>query len=72
MIDIPLGQSIYVCHFVKPIEETFLKKIYGQVGRIREIHFGEYKNKACNKRKRRTIYFAIIVYKYKDDCQKIL
>ena len=33
---------------------------------------GEYKNKACNKRKRRTIYYAIVVFKQAADCHRIL
>ena len=31
-----------------------------------------YKNKACNKRKRRAVYFAIILFKKAEDCNKIL
>ena len=41
------------------------------MGKIKEIHFGEYKNKACNKRKRRSIYFAIIVFKKAADAELV-
>ena len=33
---------------------------------------GLYKNKACNKRKRKTIHFAIIVFKKTEDAQVLL
>ena len=72
MIDIPQERSIYLCHFLREIDETFVQKFFGQVGKIKQIHFGVYKNKACNKRKKRTIYFAIIVFKKAADCDAIL
>jgi hypothetical protein len=52
---------------VRAIEETFIQKYFGLIGKIKQIHIGEYKNKANNKRKRRTVYFAIIVYKNAED-----
>jgi hypothetical protein len=33
---------------------------------------GEYKNKANNKRKRRTVYFALVVYKNAEDVNLVL
>ena len=63
LIDIPEDRSIYLCHFLREIDETFVQKFFGQVGKIKQIHFGVYKNKACNKRKKRSIFFAIIVFK---------
>ena len=67
-----MDRSIYLCHFLRAIDETFVQKFFGQIGKIKQIHFGVYKNKACNKRKKRTIYFAIIVFKHVEDCQKCL
>ena len=52
-------------------EET-LQKLFGIVGKLKQIHIGEYKNKANNKRKRRTVYFAIVVYKNVEDCKMVL
>ena len=72
LLDIPADRSIYLCHFLREIDETFVQKFFGQVGKIRQIHFGVYKNKACNKRSKRTIYFAIIVFKKPSDCEAIL
>ena len=63
---------MYICHFIRPLEEEFIQKFFGQVGKIKEIQIGEYKNKACNKRKRRTIYFAIVIFKKASDAAKIL
>lgn len=63
---------MYICHFIRPLEEEFIQKFFGQVGKIKEIQIGEYKNKACNKRKRRTIYFAIVVFKKASDADRIL
>ena len=70
--EIPSSRSLYVCHFLRPIEETFIQKFFGQVGKISAIHIGTYKNKACNKRKRRTIYYAIIVFKKASDMRKVV
>lgn len=36
------------------------------------MHIGEFRNKANNKRKRRVLYFAIIVFKHAEDCQLAL
>ena len=41
-------------------------------GKIKQIQIGEYKNKANNKRQRRTVYFALVVYKNAEDCRMIL
>lgn len=61
-----------MCHFLRPIEESFIQKYFGLVGKLSQVHIGEYKNKANNKRKRRTVYFAIVVYKRAEDCQLVL
>ena len=72
LVDVPAERSVYLCHFLRPIEEEFIQKYFGKVGKIKQIMIGEYKNKACNKRKRRTIYYAIVVFKLASDCQRIL
>ena len=68
LVDLPVERTLYVCHFVRPIDENTIQKYFGLVGKIKQIHIGEYKNKANNKRKRRVLYFAIIVYKHAEDC----
>jgi hypothetical protein len=45
-----------------------IQKYFGLAGKIKQIHIGEFKNKANNKRKRRVLYFAIVVYKSVEDC----
>jgi RNA recognition motif-containing protein len=72
LVELPSDRTIYVCHFLRPIQEDFIKKYFGLAGKIKQIHLGEYKNKANNKRKRRTVYFAIVVYKHAEDCRMIL
>lgn len=72
LIDIPQDKAVYLCHFLRPIEEDFVNKFFGKVGKISQIFIGEYKNKACNKRKRRTIYYAIIIFKRASDAQSVL
>ena len=69
---LPSERTIQVCHFVKPIDENTIQKYFGLAGKIKQIQIGEYKNKANNKRKRRTVYFALVVYKSADDCRLIL
>lgn len=71
-MDIPQDRSMFICHFLRPLEEEFIQKFFGQIGKIKQILIGEYKNKACNKRKRRTIYFAIVVFKNVEDANKVL
>lgn len=41
-------------------------------GKVKQVHLGEYKNKANNKRKRRTVYFALVVYKNASDVAALL
>lgn len=54
------------------MEEAFIHKYFGLVGKIKQVQIGEYKNKANNKRKRRTVYFALVVYKNAEDCSLAL
>lgn len=72
LVTLPEDKTIYVCHFVRAITEETIHKYFGIAGKIKQIHIGEYKNKANNKRKRRTVYFAIVVYKNVEDCKMVL
>lgn len=72
LVDIPASRSIYLCHFARPIEEEFIQKFFGQVGKIQQMWLGVFKNKGCNKRKRRTIYYGIITFKKQADCDRVL
>ena len=35
LIDVPNKKSIYITHFLKPIDEKFLLKFFGQAGKIK-------------------------------------
>lgn len=72
LIDLPKERTIQICHFNKPIDENTVQKFFGLAGKIKQIQIGDYKNKGNNKRKRRTVYFALVVYKSADDCKAIL
>jgi hypothetical protein len=71
-VSLPEERTIQICHFVRPIDENTVQKYFGLAGKIKQIQIGEYKNKANNKRKRRTVYFALVVYKSAEDCLSIL
>lgn len=72
MVSLPTDRTIQICHFVRAIDENTVQKYFGLAGKIKQIQLGEYKNKANNKRKRRTVFFALVVYKSADDCRAIL
>ena len=35
LIDIPKSKSIYLCHFARDIEEDFILKFFGELGKIK-------------------------------------
>ena len=72
LIELPVEKTIYICHFLRPIQEEFIKKYFGLAGKIKQIHMGEYKSKGNNKRQRRAVYFGIVVYKNAEDASAIL
>lgn len=72
IVTLPEDRTIYVCHFIKAIDEPTIKKFFGVAGKIKQIHIGEFRNKANNKKKRRTVYFAIVVFKNAEDCELVL
>ena len=74
LVDIDQSKAVYICHFDREIDTDFIKKFFGRVGKIKQINLGSYRNKANNgrKNKRRTIYFAIVVYKHEKDARNLL
>jgi hypothetical protein len=71
LLDVDPARAVFVCHFLRPIEEAFLRRYFGAVGKISELHLGKFKNAANNKRKRRTVYFAVLVYKAAAHAQQV-
>ena len=67
----PESRSLYVVHFLQPIEESFLLKTFGYAGKIKKTIIGMFKPKT-KKKQRRTLYFAIVVFKTEESCDKIL
>jgi hypothetical protein len=68
----PSEKTIYVVHFDQPIEESFLSKTFSMAGPIRKIHLGKFRPRASKRKNKRTIHFALIVYKEKNSCQRVL
>ena len=68
LLDLPEDRTIYVCHFLREISEDFIQKYFGLVGKLKQIHLGSFRNKANKKSKRRTVYFALVVFKSPEDC----
>ena len=70
---LPEARSLYMCHFVQPIKEDFIMKYFNKT-QIKKVEIGQYRNKSTNARKgkRRTIYFAIIVFRNEDYMQSLL
>ena len=62
-------RSIYICSFVRELEEGFVKKYMGLAGHIESVYIGIYKHRKGNKKKRRTIFYAIVTYKSKEGVQ---
>lgn len=72
LVSMPSDRTIQICHFLRAIDENTVQKYFGLGGKIKQVQIGEYKNKANNKRKRRTVYFALVVYKTAEDCRMVL
>jgi hypothetical protein len=64
---LPEDRTLHICHFLRPIEETTIQKYFGGAGKIQQVQIGEFRNKANKKQKRRTLYFALVVYKRAED-----
>ena len=72
MVNLPTERTIYICHFSREIEVETIQKFFGLVGKIKQVHTGVFRNKSNNRKKRRILYFAIVVYKTADDAEKVL
>ena len=59
----PAERTIYVVHFLQPIEESFLLKTFSHAGKIKKTIISEFKPKASRRAHKRTIYFALVVFK---------
>ena len=70
--ELPVERTLYLCHFIRPIEEEFVQKFLRPMGKIEQTVLGVFKNKACNKRKRRSCFYAAVVYKKQSDLQRLL
>jgi len=35
MLEVPQDRSVYLCHFLRPIEEDFINKFFAQAGKIK-------------------------------------
>ena len=49
-----------------------IKKYIGVCGSIESIKLGDYFNRTSNKKKRRTIYFALVTFKTQESLEKAL
>ena len=72
IVSLPADRTIQICHFVRQIDENTIQKFFGLVGKIKQIQIGEYKNKGNNKRQRRTVYFATVVFKSAEDVNMLM
>ena len=62
-----------MCHFEQAIKEEFIMKYFNKT-QIKKVEIGQYRNKSTNARKgkRRTIYFAIVVFRSEDYMESLL
>ena len=67
----PESKSIYVVHFLQPIEESFLLKTFNHAGKVKKTIIGMFKPRS-KKKQRRTLYFAIVVFKSEESVQKLI
>ena len=67
----PPDCSLYVCHFDQEIQESFLLRTFGLAGSICQTHIGKFKPRASKKKAKRTVYFAIVVFKSSESLAKL-
>eukprot|EP01022_Parablepharisma_sp_SALTPOND_P025827 TRINITY_DN609_c0_g1_i1.p8 TRINITY_DN609_c0_g1~~TRINITY_DN609_c0_g1_i1.p8 ORF type:complete len:381 (-),score=54.01 TRINITY_DN609_c0_g1_i1:11519-12661(-) len=72
LIEVPEKRTIYTIRFDQPFTSEYVKKYFGLAGKIQTAHMGEYKHRSNNKKKRRQLWFAIIVYKRSADWEKAM
>lgn len=61
----PPERTLYVVHFLQPIEENFLLRTFSIAGKIKKTIIGQFQPKRASRRahKRRTLYYALVVFK---------
>lgn len=59
----PADRTMYVVHFLQPIEEHFILKNFSHAGKIKKTIIGEFKPKVSRRAHKKTMYFALIVFK---------
>jgi len=69
----PAERTIYVVHFLQKIEENFLLKTFSHAGKIKKTIIGSYQPKKAQRRahKRRTLHYALIVFKSEEAIEKL-
>jgi len=68
----PAEKTIYVVHFLQPIQESFIMKTFSHAGQIKQVHIGTFKPKASRKKQKRTLHFALVVFKKPESVDALL
>ncbi|MDR3582656.1 MAG: hypothetical protein P4L67_05260 [Candidatus Pacebacteria bacterium] len=72
LIEIPEKRTLYAVRFDQPFTGDYVKKYFGLAGKVQTAHMGEYKHRSNNKKRRRQLWFAIVVYKKAEDFEKAM
>ena len=69
----PPERTLYVVHFLQKIEESFLLRTFKHAGKIKKTIIGSYQPKRAQRRahKRRTIYYALVVFKTSEALEQL-
>mmetsp|Transcript_31445 Transcript_31445/g.41644 ORF Transcript_31445/g.41644 Transcript_31445/m.41644 type:complete len:211 (+) Transcript_31445:134-766(+) len=69
----PAERTLYVVHFLQPIEESFLLRTFSHAGKIKKTIIGSFQPKRASKRahKRRTLHYALVVFKSAEALAKL-
>jgi len=69
----PPERTVYVVHFEQPIEENFLLKTFSHAGKIKKTIIGSFQPKRAARRadKRRTLFYALVVFKTEEALAKL-
>ena len=69
----PSDRTLYVVHFLQKIEESFPLRTFGLVGKVKKTIIGSYQPRRAQRRahKRRTIYYALVVFKTAEALEKL-
>ena len=68
----PSERTIYVVHFLQPIEENFLLKTFSFAGKIKKTIIGNFKPKVSRRAHKRIIYYALVVFKEASSVEDIM